>query len=196
MKPIETVYKNCRFRSRLEARWAVFFENLGIAWEYEKEGFTKDGVCYLPDFYLPETETWVEVKGTPEMLAKDGERLEAILDYGSPLPGIDESKDSRSGGLLILYEVPYLNWGFVLHPIITHHKGLHLQYAIFTQRTLKKLTFDELCLLGYLIDNDFLLYDPWDHVFQYPIETARAIKKVVDAYAAARSARFEHGEKG
>ena len=34
MKPIETEYKGYRFRSRLEARWAVFFDALNIKWEY------------------------------------------------------------------------------------------------------------------------------------------------------------------
>ncbi len=38
-KAIETLYKGYRFRSRLEARWAVFFDALGLKWEYEKEGF-------------------------------------------------------------------------------------------------------------------------------------------------------------
>ena len=53
IKPIETFYKGCRFRSRLEARWAVFFDALGIDWEYEPEGFTLDfGIRYLPDFAL------------------------------------------------------------------------------------------------------------------------------------------------
>lgn len=37
IKPIETVYKGYRFRSRLEARWAVFFDAQGIEWEYEPE---------------------------------------------------------------------------------------------------------------------------------------------------------------
>ena len=32
-KAIETKYKGFRFRSRLEARWAVFFDALGIEWE-------------------------------------------------------------------------------------------------------------------------------------------------------------------
>lgn len=50
---IETFYKNYRFRSRLEARWAVFFDVLRIQWEYELEGFTFDDKNYLPDFYLP-----------------------------------------------------------------------------------------------------------------------------------------------
>jgi hypothetical protein len=61
MKAIETQYAGCRFRSRLEARWAVFFDHLGVKWEYEPEGFDLDGVWYLPDFYLPD-HGWVEVK--------------------------------------------------------------------------------------------------------------------------------------
>jgi hypothetical protein len=63
MKAIETRYKNRRFRSRLEARWAVFFDALGIQWEYEKEGYELDGMQYLPDFWLPEQDCWVEIKG-------------------------------------------------------------------------------------------------------------------------------------
>jgi hypothetical protein len=39
MKPISTSYKGYRFRSRLEARWAIFFEEMGAEWVYEKEGF-------------------------------------------------------------------------------------------------------------------------------------------------------------
>lgn len=30
--PIQTRYAGCLFRSRLEARWAVFFDHLGIRW--------------------------------------------------------------------------------------------------------------------------------------------------------------------
>lgn len=64
IKPIETVYNGYRFRSRLEARWAVFFDALGIKYEYEPEGFQmSDGTMYLPDFYLPESKSFFEVKG-------------------------------------------------------------------------------------------------------------------------------------
>ena len=42
IKAIETTYKGYRFRSRLEARWAVFFETLGIRWKYENEGYQKE----------------------------------------------------------------------------------------------------------------------------------------------------------
>lgn len=63
IKAIETVYNGYRFRSRLEARWAVFFDAAGIKYEYEPQGFVlSDGTCYLPDFYLPEFQTYAEVK--------------------------------------------------------------------------------------------------------------------------------------
>ena len=54
IKAIETRYKGYLFRSRLEARWAVFFDALGIKWEYEPEGVVlPDGTRYLPDFVAP-----------------------------------------------------------------------------------------------------------------------------------------------
>lgn len=53
IKPIETTYNGYRFRSRLEARWAVFFDAFCIMYEYEPEGFMlKYGMRYLPDFAL------------------------------------------------------------------------------------------------------------------------------------------------
>lgn len=53
IKPIETRYKGYRFRSRLEARWAVFFDTCGYTWEYEPEGYDiGNGIWYLPDFRL------------------------------------------------------------------------------------------------------------------------------------------------
>lgn len=61
---IQTNYKGCRFRSRLEARWAVFLDHLHVPWEYEPEGYRLDnGRCYLPDFWLPSQRGWLEIKG-------------------------------------------------------------------------------------------------------------------------------------
>jgi hypothetical protein len=79
---IPTTYKGIKFRSRLEARWAVFFETVKTPWSYEPEGFhlpsgpygepnpwtgevtTLDRDWnYLPDFWLPEVDAWFEVKG-------------------------------------------------------------------------------------------------------------------------------------
>ena len=64
IKAIETRYGGYRFRSRTEARWAVFFDTLGVVYEYEKEGYNLGGVLYLPDFWLPEHGIWVEIKPT------------------------------------------------------------------------------------------------------------------------------------
>ncbi len=64
MKPIETIYKGFRFRSRIEARWATFYDSLGIEWEYEKEGYDLgNGILYLPDFYIPHLDCFIEIKG-------------------------------------------------------------------------------------------------------------------------------------
>lgn len=63
LKAIETFYNGYRFRSRLEAKWAVFMDALGVRWEYESEGFDLgDDEWYLPDFYLPDQDIYVEIK--------------------------------------------------------------------------------------------------------------------------------------
>jgi hypothetical protein len=72
IQPIPTRYQGYHFRSRLEARWAVFFDTLGLRWEYEPEGFDLGGVLYLPDFrvWTPQGEPcWYEVKS--EGVAED-----------------------------------------------------------------------------------------------------------------------------
>lgn len=48
IKAHETIYKNVIFRSRLEARWAAFFDLIGWKWEYEP--IELQG--WLPDFRL------------------------------------------------------------------------------------------------------------------------------------------------
>jgi hypothetical protein len=56
-------YKGISLRSSWEWRVAWYLDSLGIRWEYESRWLEIDGVRYLPDFYLPDTETFVEVKG-------------------------------------------------------------------------------------------------------------------------------------
>jgi hypothetical protein len=45
---IPTTYKGIEFRSRLEAKWAVMFNQLGWTWEYEPI----DLHGYIPDFHI------------------------------------------------------------------------------------------------------------------------------------------------
>lgn len=59
---------NKYFRSSWEANLARYYNYLGIKWEYEPKTFiftniTRGSVSYTPDFYLPEEDKWVEVKG-------------------------------------------------------------------------------------------------------------------------------------
>jgi len=93
IKVIETVYNGYRFRSRLEARWAVFFDALDVKYEYEKEGFDIDGIWYLPDFYLPDYNCWVEIKPKAIISDEDNKKINAfaknikdkfIIIYGLP----------------------------------------------------------------------------------------------------------------
>ena len=65
LKPIQTVYQGYRFRSRLEARWAVFLDAVDLQWEYEAEGYELDGLRYLPDFKVTRSDSsslWFEIK--------------------------------------------------------------------------------------------------------------------------------------
>jgi len=59
---IPTVYEGYRFRSRVEARWAAFFDLAGWRWWYEP----LDLKGYIPDFVLdlPRGPTLIEVKAT------------------------------------------------------------------------------------------------------------------------------------
>lgn len=102
LKAIPTEYNGQQYRSRAEARWAVFFDALAIPFEYEPEGYDLgDGVLYLPDFWLPEQRVWVEIKGErPSELETDkarrlalGSGFDAFIFFGG-FPSGDEDTES------------------------------------------------------------------------------------------------------
>lgn len=114
LKAIETIYAGHRFRSRLEARWAVFYDALGIPWNYEKEGYDLGPAgLYLPDFWLPEQKCWVEIKGdepTPQESAK-AEALsnateKSVFIFFGPIPYPDPDTDNLEFGEGA--------WGFIM----------------------------------------------------------------------------------
>jgi hypothetical protein len=95
---IETVFDGYRFRSRLEARWAVFFKTAGIRYIYEPERFRlSTDELYLPDFYLPDVNMrttedmggiYVEVKPPPlNFNTEEGRRLVVLLAELSDVTG-------------------------------------------------------------------------------------------------------------
>jgi hypothetical protein len=103
MKAIETRYKGYRFRSRLEARWAVCFDALGIPWEYEAQGYETTAGAYLPDFTL-----WgslaAEVK--PESRELVGEALPRLRAF---------CRDNDQS-LVMLIGTPEVRWYALLTP--------------------------------------------------------------------------------
>ena len=113
-RAIETRYRGYRFRSRLEARWAVYFDAIGLEWQYEIEGFVlENGDYYLPDFYLPQVAMWAEAK--PVSFSKCEELKLDLLSKGSgkaciELVGVPDVKlyryrfwDDSAGGIDILH---------------------------------------------------------------------------------------------
>lgn len=116
---LETRYAGRRFRSRTEARWAVFFDYAGIKWEYEPAAFnvtrrlepwneTTRG--YLPDFFLPESGVFVEAKGT-----LDAEEMKTVLN--------DAACVSDHGIDLVLAGDIYGPWSRQSLPRFHFHKG-------------------------------------------------------------------------
>lgn len=114
---VPTRYKNVQMRSRLEARWAAFFDAIGIAWRYEPELFKLKSGSYCPDFRLqwPSGHAiWAEVKPTEEVItARDRARY---ADFSENrilllLDGLPAAKSYRRANLLAVR-----NEGIILLP--------------------------------------------------------------------------------
>lgn len=207
---IETEYAGYKFRSRLEARWAVFFDSLGVEWRYEPEGFEAGRTRYLPDFYLPELKVWCEVKAGDCIPECDATRMSDVLMSGA-IEDVFKSYDDRepertNRGLVLLGDVPE-SQGVVLHRIIQHSDkdGLVSLWCSF-------MKFDGAEVCFHVESCDGLLHIVRRMFVKKNIQTnpgaadgwsldVRQIKEIdaagsVAAYAAARRARFEHGRRG
>lgn len=119
IKPIETVYNGYRFRSRLEARWAVFFDAVGIRFEYEPEGFElSSGRKYLPDFWLPDFGIYVEIK--PLLSSDDPTRKEVYEEQQSLCSNF---RDEVGKAILLCRGAPWDDiWGY-LYAFDTNDNG-------------------------------------------------------------------------
>jgi hypothetical protein len=193
---IETRYAGCRFRSRLEARWAVFFDACGIRWEYEPQGFIgARGHHYLPDFYLPDAHSpmphahlgsgsnpcgiYVEVKGSDQQLRADWTRIAYSIEYQAT---------PCARGLLILGPIPRVP---VPWPLAYWFEGITYDLVDVSSVT-NNSTYAALGHFDYgTCDDDFpdgLSIDKHKYLIKNHVKP--------DAYKIARSARFEHGEEG
>lgn len=197
IQAIETEYKGYRMRSRLEARWAVFFDAMKIEWKYETGGFqaevededgTVEVVRYLPDFFLPKTKTWVEVKGSDELLAADVSKMESVIESSSP-------GDDLYAGLLILGEVPDPGeFGLHLHRIVRNTPGgLDFGWAFFYPGWVEVLKCSR--LVTFYFPCCASEFPDWTTQTIY-MGSKRGWREVQEAHRAARSARFEFGQSG
>lgn len=194
VRAIETRYAGCRFRSRLEARWAVTLTKLRIEWQYEPQGFEIDGTPYLPDFYFPRTHTWVEVKGTDDDI-NGNLKLFAVATAGA-LPHTANSWGTAAG-LLILGPIPTLEYDAPLptHTLLQHEEasGVHRSWATLTPGFGVQVvgTANESTWPPLLPDSRVIPFTAAGSFLDDKVK-----RSVVRAYTAGREARFEHGQNG
>lgn len=217
--PIETRYAGCRFRSRLEARWAVFFDSLGIEWLYEPEGYVLEGgQCYLPDFLIhPNTdqEFWFEAKGTHPTLEEldkaqglaEGTGTGVYVYFGkleAPMRHItpEDNRDSVPGTLWVDREgwvkVDIPRWELEAEPT-AFHRFPPSDPSIWPWRPSGESYFYwwsdcircghvSIRRRGQVLGCKACSHSDPSHRHNTP--------RLLEAYRAARSARFEHGENG
>ncbi len=206
LKPIETRYKGYRFRSRNEARWAVFFDHMKLKWEYEYEGYRlSNRVCYLPDFYLPDLECYVEVKpvvnsgplvtaddiNKASVLATDSDKA-VIVCKGSP-------RCRPRGHWLFFFwcsevRLLYCVWGECPH---CHSLGVLAFVGLQLELGFEKRNIN---IDGLGRDPDFVCFfclgAQCPNSMEFGTKASPNTPKLLAAYEAARSARFEYGETG
>lgn len=185
IKPIETRYGGHRFRSRLEARWAVFFDELGVTWDYEPQGFDLgDAGLYLPDFWLEDHQCWFEVKGQwPEYHSPEIRKLRA-LGY-----------ETESAVILAAERI-----GDKTHTLFAHDLGVNSAGEFQGAGIWSHLREDGLLVFQVDVSRSRILYANSTFEKEIPwvenVDGPTADKKVWAAYMTARGARFEHGENG
>lgn len=200
---IDTVYRGCYFRSRLEARYALLFDLLKIVWRYEPEAYElgPHDRHYLPDFYLPAFGAWVEVKGDESDFTAKADLYAAAVDPRSGLPGIADSVFTSTRGLLVLGPIPDVrpNSRRPLHTLI-QHGDLLLDGASAIYRSLAAFTGDG-CLVITGVDAAGGMPSGLPLAGDVPFTATLRLPGpfgpnfVAAAYTAARAARFDRGTK-
>ena len=197
---IETEYRGCRFRSRIEARWAVFFDALGIEWEYEREGYELGASGrYLPDFWLPEQRYWIEIKGSYPPI----EERRKLSAFARGMPDDEVYLFVRSD-----FRVPFLDhargfrmegaWGRHF-PVDDRDVCLEGQSGQMWAQCTECLT-DQQVTFGIVYSRYFRQHartrHDWSATEPYCGNGAPNTRRLVKAYQEARQARFEFGESG
>jgi hypothetical protein len=76
----ETYYAGNKFRSRLEAKWAMAFNGMFMPYAYEPKPYSLgNGLGYLPDFLFTDIDIYAEIKPNENL---SGEEMEKIVKFG------------------------------------------------------------------------------------------------------------------
>lgn len=188
IKPIQTIYKGYKFRSRLEARWAVFFEACGADWEYEPEGFDLgDEMYYLPDFLLHNvdcrsgSDIYVEVKG--QMTELDAEKIERFVR----IPTQCHKGCMLPSPLIVVGRIPNgQSWYELACDMYGMHDGAD-GAPFFGYDTLDGDAYP--AFMAAAKRGGLMIVGP-DHD-----QSGVDEKRTIEAYNTARQSRFEHGER-
>lgn len=195
MQAITTHYNGYKFRSRLEARWAVFFGTLRIRYQYEPEGFVlQDGTTYLPDFYLPDYNAWCEIKPTPANSKAYGLKE---FDYKTTkfAEELLENEDAENSGksVYLLYGAPHDYYGIIYKSEYAHGAYLLVDYPY------EWLMCPYCGVIEYVFSGELDRLDHSKNCESIKIDhdvTGRPLLPDLIEVACNRSkqARFEHGE--
>ena len=205
IKAIETFYDGYRFRSRLEARWAVFFNASGIRYTYEPDGFYKygdRGEMYLPDFYLPGYDVYAEVKGSRPGVGDEVKKAINVMANKINrkvlllLPDIPNTMDCGVWWLPIYYYHPLCGTTGCRAAFLTQdgngdHGPINLTtYFAVGCRCILNAFHPEIIEreLKAVADEDMKEND------EYPVREAFDSDLLRNCFLKARQARFEHGE--
>ena len=92
-------YKNIWMRSSYEIKFAQFLDLSGIKCQYESKTFNLGNTTYTPDFYIPEWNLYIEIKGYWYKGSKERFNLFKKL-YPKVRIKVFKQKDLQSMGVL------------------------------------------------------------------------------------------------
>lgn len=180
-KAIETRYSGYRFRSRLEARWAVFFDAMRLRYDYEPEGYDLgEAGWYLPDFWLKDLKMWLEVKGR-ESQGDELAKCQALF---------------QSTGHAVFFAIGEPHYGqlWLYCNDATSSSGGE---GWWEAEWIESFSFDRPCVSAEVFRGDrSLLNGKWEALQSVREDYEPAIDCIRVAGDKARQARFEHGENG